>query len=156
MLVHALDKCTPPFMPPPRICRGQTEEAKMEEGCEERDGRSVSHYSVLIGFVALEIRTRERVNMSSKPSASEFKISETWDHCIEKFFVNSSAGTLLAGAASVVLFRSPAARGFLTGIGTGFGAGLAWNECNKAFKASGLNKLPTLPISQNDQDQKSQ
>ena len=83
------------------------------------------------------------MSSSSPPSSSsESRISETWDSCIEQALLKTSAGIVLGGLAAVVLFRSPGARGLVSGLAGGFGAGLAWTECGNAFKAAGISALP--------------
>ena len=57
-------------------------------------------------------------------------------------------GLLLAGAASLLLFRSPAARSCVAGLGGGFGAGMSWVECKQSFAAEAVVRpqLSTLHI----------
>ncbi len=70
----------------------------------------------------------------------ESKISETWDSCIEQALLKTSTGLVLGGLAAVVLFRGPAARGLVSGLAAGFGAGIAWTECGEAFRRAGVVK----------------
>ena len=57
-------------------------------------------------------------------------------------------GLLLAGAAALLLFRSPAARSCVAGLGGGFGAGMSWVECKQSFAADAVVRpqLSTLHI----------
>ncbi|TYZ63024.1 hypothetical protein PybrP1_004018 [[Pythium] brassicae (nom. inval.)] len=71
---------------------------------------------------------------SSNSVPSEYRISEKWDKCIENFTLHFAAGLVAGGLTSVVLARSGAARGVLTGFGAGAGAGSSWTTCQLAFK----------------------
>ena len=55
------------------------------------------------------------------------------DACVENTLVKTGYGFVLAGAAALLLFRSPAARAAIAGIGGGFGAGMSWVECKQSF-----------------------
>uniref|UniRef100_K3X912 MICOS complex subunit MIC10 n=1 Tax=Globisporangium ultimum (strain ATCC 200006 / CBS 805.95 / DAOM BR144) TaxID=431595 RepID=K3X912_GLOUD len=70
----------------------------------------------------------------NKNVPSEFRISEKWDKCIENFTLHFAAGLVAGGLTSVVLARSGAGRGVLTGFGAGAGAGSSWTTCQLAFK----------------------
>mmetsp|Transcript_16137 Transcript_16137/g.24347 ORF Transcript_16137/g.24347 Transcript_16137/m.24347 type:complete len:94 (+) Transcript_16137:528-809(+) len=89
----------------------------------------------------------------SKPS--EYKISEMWDKCAENFFVRSGTGLFLGGALSIVFFRGGMSRMAVTGLATGFGAGVSFMECRLAFEHPEYKltpfsfkkfTLPTLPV----------
>lgn len=64
---------------------------------------------------------------------SEYKISEKWDKCLENFTLHFTAGLVAGGLTSLVLSRTGGARGFLTGLGAGAGAGSSWTTCQMAF-----------------------
>jgi len=87
----------------------------------------------------------KRASMTKSSVPSEFRISETWDKCIESALIKTSLGLIIGSAAGIVLFRGPMARGLFAGSFTGFGFGLAWNDCNVAFKKAGLTQFPKLP-----------
>jgi len=83
--------------------------------------------------------------MSKKESVpAEMRISETWDKCLESTLVKTSLGFVLGAASAVVFFRHSSGRGFVAGSFTGFGAALAWVDCDVAFKKAGLSKIPSL------------
>lgn len=64
---------------------------------------------------------------------SELRISKQWDFAIEQFVRHSSTGAIVAGLASVVLFRSRGSRIAFTTMGFGFGAGVAFQTANYHF-----------------------
>jgi len=91
------------------------------------------------------VRQVKRASMSKSGAPSEFKISETWDNCIENVLIKTSLGLIGGAVFGIVCLRPGLARSWAGGAGTGFGFGLAWNDCDAAFKKAGLTKLPTLP-----------
>lgn len=60
--------------------------------------------------------------------SSEHTLDKYWDRCVEGLLLRTVTGLLSAGIASIVLFKSPAARGYFTGLGSGIGAMYAWNK----------------------------
>ena len=70
------------------------------------------------------------------------------DACVENSLVKTGYGLLLAGAAALLLFRSPAARACVAGLGGGFGAGMSWVECKQSFAAEQVVRpqLSTLHV----------
>lgn len=95
-------------------------------------------------------------------NAAELATSYKWDACVENSLVKTGYGLVGAGLLSLLLFRSPAARAAVTGIGAGFGAGMSWVECKQTFATNSpirptLSRLqlPTIPQSQQStQDRK--
>lgn len=71
--------------------------------------------------------------MSDKEIPSEYRISEKWDKCLENFALYFGAGLVAGGVTSIVLSRSGAGRGLITGFGAGSGAGSSWMTCQMAF-----------------------
>ncbi|CEG48151.1 Protein of unknown function DUF543 [Plasmopara halstedii] len=67
-----------------------------------------------------------------KKIPSEYRISEKWDKCLENFTLYFGAGLVAGGLTSVVLARSGAGRGLITGLGAGSGAGSSWTTCQMA------------------------
>ncbi|KAF4121157.1 mitochondrial inner membrane organizing system protein 1 [Geosmithia morbida] len=67
------------------------------------------------------------VTRQQQPSA----ISRPWDHCLSNLIVRSSLGLGFGVVFSVLLFKRRAWPVFL---GTGFGAGRAYEECNSDLK----------------------
>ena len=70
---------------------------------------------------------------ASSPVASEYRISAKWDRCIERFIVNVAAGAAVGAVSGLLLARGKGGRMLITGIGTGWGAGSAYEACNRAF-----------------------
>ncbi|CAH0482637.1 unnamed protein product [Peronospora belbahrii] len=64
---------------------------------------------------------------------SEYRISEKWDKCLENFALYFTTGLVAGGLTSVVLARSGAGRGLITGLGAGMGAGSSWTTCQMVF-----------------------
>ncbi|KAG2787968.1 hypothetical protein JG687_00000684 [Phytophthora cactorum] len=69
----------------------------------------------------------------NKEIPSEYRISEKWDKCLENFTLYFGAGLVAGGLSSLVLARSGAGRGLVTGLGAGAGAGSSWTTCQLAF-----------------------
>eukprot|EP01040_Poterioochromonas_malhamensis_P006168 gene6167-6638_t len=65
---------------------------------------------------------------------SELRLSKQWDFAVERFIYNSGTGALVAGLASIVLFRTRGSRIAFTCFGFGFGAGSAYQTTNFAFE----------------------
>ena len=65
--------------------------------------------------------------------ASEYKISAKWDRCIERFFINVGVGAVAGAVSGLLLARGKGGRMLITGIGTGWGAGSAYEACSRAF-----------------------
>lgn len=85
-------------------------------------------------------------------SAAELATAYKWDACVENSLVKTGYGLVGAGLLSLLLFRSPAARAAVTGLGAGFGAGVSWVECKQTFAAHSTIKpqlskfqLPIIP-----------
>ena len=70
---------------------------------------------------------------ASSPVASEYRISAKWDRCIERIIVNVAAGAAVGAVSGLLLARGKGGRMLITGIGTGWGAGSAYEACNRAF-----------------------
>uniref|UniRef100_M4B4T3 Uncharacterized protein n=1 Tax=Hyaloperonospora arabidopsidis (strain Emoy2) TaxID=559515 RepID=M4B4T3_HYAAE len=68
-----------------------------------------------------------------KEIPSEYRISEKWDKCLENFALYFGTGLMAGGLTSLVLARSGAGRGLVTGLGAGAGAGSSWTTCQMAF-----------------------
>jgi len=65
---------------------------------------------------------------------SELRLTYKWEGCVERALSNTTVGTVAAGLASIVLFRTAPMRFALTACGAGFGAGKAWAECSYEFE----------------------
>ena len=70
---------------------------------------------------------------ASPPVASEYRISAKWDRCIERFIINVGVGAAVGAVSGLLLARGKGGRMLITGIGTGWGAGSAYEACNRAF-----------------------
>mmetsp|Transcript_19961 Transcript_19961/g.33641 ORF Transcript_19961/g.33641 Transcript_19961/m.33641 type:complete len:82 (+) Transcript_19961:60-305(+) len=67
------------------------------------------------------------------PLPSELRLSSKWDTCVERMLFHVGAGALVAGLASVVLFR-PGGRAKGIWLGVGVGMGNAWAKCSYEFE----------------------
>jgi len=61
---------------------------------------------------------------------SEALLNEKWDHCLSSLIIKSSLGLSFGVVFSVLLFKR---RAWPAILGTGFGAGRAYEECNSSF-----------------------
>jgi inner membrane organizing system protein 1 len=59
-----------------------------------------------------------------------------WDHCLSSILIRSGLGLSFGVVFSVLLFKR---RAWPALLGTGFGAGRAWEECNNDFKRGAAN-----------------
>ena len=66
----------------------------------------------------------------SRP-VSEALLNEKWDRCLSNLIIKSSLGFGFGVVFSVLLFKR---RAWPTFLGTGFGAGRAYEECNWSLK----------------------
>ncbi|SPO02999.1 probable Mitochondrial inner membrane organizing system protein NCU06495 [Cephalotrichum gorgonifer] len=71
----------------------------------------------------------------SRP-VSEALLNEKWDRCLSNLIVKSTLGLGFGVVFSVLLFKRRAWPAF---VGTGFGAGRAYEECNWNMKQAGRN-----------------
>ena len=76
---------------------------------------------------------------SGSPHAlpSSPQVAETWDLCIENTVRKLAYGTIAGGLAAMILFRSPAARSAIAGLGAGVGVGMGYTDCKHEFDAIG-------------------
>mmetsp|Transcript_6114 Transcript_6114/g.9226 ORF Transcript_6114/g.9226 Transcript_6114/m.9226 type:complete len:83 (+) Transcript_6114:77-325(+) len=65
---------------------------------------------------------------------SELRLSKKWDVCAERMFIHVATGAVVAGLASVVLFRTSSGRAKGTLFGIGVGVGNAWAKCSMDFQ----------------------
>ncbi|KAI9742251.1 MAG: Mitochondrial inner membrane organizing system component [Claussenomyces sp. TS43310] len=61
---------------------------------------------------------------------SEALLNEKWDRCLSSLLIRSSLGLSFGVVFSVLLFKR---RAWPAILGTGFGAGRAYEECNSSF-----------------------
>ena len=59
----------------------------------------------------------------------ELKVGETWDFCIENTVRKLAYGAIGGGLVAMILFRSPAARSAVFGMGAGVGVGMGYTDC---------------------------
>ncbi|EJT69269.1 hypothetical protein GGTG_12888 [Gaeumannomyces tritici R3-111a-1] len=71
-----------------------------------------------------------RPSAVSRP-VSEALLNEKWDHCLSNLLIKSTLGLGFGVVFSVLLFKRRAWPAF---VGTGFGAGRAYEECNYNLK----------------------
>ncbi|KAK3075465.1 hypothetical protein LTR53_001173 [Teratosphaeriaceae sp. CCFEE 6253] len=69
-------------------------------------------------------------NRPSRPM-SEALLNEKWDHCLSTMLIRSTIGAGFGVIFSVLLFKR---RAFPVWLGTGFGAGRAWEECDSMIQ----------------------
>ncbi|KAF2453229.1 hypothetical protein BDY21DRAFT_356886 [Lineolata rhizophorae] len=67
---------------------------------------------------------------TSRPM-SEALLNEKWDRCLSNLVVKSGLGLGFGVVFSLLLFKR---RPWPAILGTGFGAGRAWEECDNSFK----------------------
>ncbi|KAI9858450.1 MAG: Mitochondrial inner membrane organizing system component [Vezdaea acicularis] len=70
------------------------------------------------------------VPRTSKP-VSEALLNEKWDQCLSSLLIRSGLGLSFGVVFSVLLFKR---RAWPALVGLGFGAGRAWEECDRGFK----------------------
>ncbi|RJE18565.1 DUF543 domain protein [Aspergillus sclerotialis] len=75
-------------------------------------------------------RSTAPVMKSSKP-VSEALLNEKWDRAISSMIIRSSLGLSFGVVFSVLLFKR---RAWPVWLGTGFGAGRAWEEADASFR----------------------
>ncbi|KGB79186.1 hypothetical protein I307_05604 [Cryptococcus deuterogattii 99/473] len=76
------------------------------------------------------------------PIPSEDQIARKFDNCVADLLVNSGLGFGVGVVASVLLFRR---RGWPVALSTGFGAGVAYSNCNYSLNPYVLPGTKVLP-----------
>ncbi|TEB32717.1 DUF543-domain-containing protein [Coprinellus micaceus] len=66
----------------------------------------------------------------SKPTSSEDIIGQKYDRCLADLIVKGGVGFGAGVVASVILFKR---RTWPIALGTGFGAGAAYADCDRSF-----------------------
>ncbi|WOO76807.1 MICOS complex subunit MIC10 [Vanrija pseudolonga] len=78
------------------------------------------------------------------PVPSEDQIARKFDNCLADLLVNAGVGFGVGVVASVILFRR---RGWPVALSTGFGAGVAYSNCNYSLNPYVLPGTKILPAS---------
>ncbi|GHJ88811.1 hypothetical protein NliqN6_5213 [Naganishia liquefaciens] len=76
------------------------------------------------------------------PVPSEDIVARKFDTCVADFIVNTGIGFSVGVVSSVLLFRR---RGWPVALSTGFGAGVAYQNCNISFNPYALPGTKVLP-----------
>ncbi|WVR06536.1 hypothetical protein IAU60_003567 [Kwoniella sp. DSM 27419] len=79
------------------------------------------------------------------PVSSEDQIARKFDNCAADLLVNAGLGFGVGVVASVLLFRR---RGWPVALSTGFGAGVAYSNCNYSLNPYVLPGTKVLPAGQ--------
>ncbi|ORX37214.1 hypothetical protein BD324DRAFT_650820 [Kockovaella imperatae] len=79
------------------------------------------------------------------PIPSEETIARKFDNCLADLIVNAGLGFGVGVVASVLLFRR---RGWPVALSTGFGAGVAYSNCNYSLNPYVLPGTKVLPAKQ--------
>ncbi|VDB86405.1 unnamed protein product [Peniophora sp. CBMAI 1063] len=81
--------------------------------------------------------------MSSAPKSpsSEDIVSQKYDRCMADLLVKSGIGFGVGVVASVILFRR---RGWPVALSTGFGAGMAYADCDRSFNPARIQGVRVL------------
>ncbi|KAF5313471.1 hypothetical protein D9611_008615 [Ephemerocybe angulata] len=70
------------------------------------------------------------MSATPKPTSSEDIIGQKYDRCLADLIVKAGVGFGAGVVASVILFRR---RTWPIALGTGFGAGAAYADCDRSF-----------------------
>ena len=71
----------------------------------------------------------ERAALSRTSLCARVQVAETWDFCIENTVRKLAYGAIGGGLVAMILFRSPAARSAVFGMGAGVGVGMGYTDC---------------------------
>ncbi|KAI0031653.1 hypothetical protein K488DRAFT_51649 [Vararia minispora EC-137] len=78
---------------------------------------------------------------SPKPISSEDIVMQKYDRCLADIIVKSGIGFGVGLVASVILFRR---RAWPIALGTGFGAGMAYADCDRSFNPARIAGVRVL------------
>ncbi|KAJ2915740.1 hypothetical protein MD484_g4691, partial [Candolleomyces efflorescens] len=70
------------------------------------------------------------MSATPKPASSEDIIGQKYDRCLADLIVKAGVGFGVGVVSSVILFRR---RTWPIALGTGFGAGAAYADCDRSF-----------------------
>ncbi|KAI0315931.1 DUF543-domain-containing protein [Amylostereum chailletii] len=77
----------------------------------------------------------------SQPKSSEDIVAQKYDRCMADLLVKSGIGFSVGVVASVILFRR---RAWPIALGTGFGAGAAYADCDRSFNPARIAGVRVL------------
>ncbi|KAK7682811.1 hypothetical protein QCA50_014195 [Cerrena zonata] len=78
----------------------------------------------------------------SKPSSSENIVAQKYDRCVADLIVKAGIGFGAGVVGSVILFKR---RGWPIALGTGFGAGQAYADCDRSFNPARIPGVKFVP-----------
>ncbi|OCH90181.1 DUF543-domain-containing protein [Obba rivulosa] len=85
------------------------------------------------------------MSSTAKPTSSENIVAQKYDRCLADLIVKSGVGFSVGVIASVILFRR---RGWPIALGTGFGAGMAYADCDRLFNPARIPGMRVIPASE--------
>jgi len=74
---------------------------------------------------------------------SEALLNDKWDRCLSSMLIKSGLGLGFGVVFSVLLFKR---RAWPLWLGTGFGAGRAWEECDNSFRNAAVQDKDGLRV----------
>ncbi|KAH9974008.1 DUF543-domain-containing protein [Lactifluus volemus] len=88
----------------------------------------------------------------SKPVSSEDIVAQKYDRCLADLLVKSGIGFSVGVVASVILFRR---RAWPVALTTGFGAGVAYADCDRTFNPARIAGVRVLHRQEQQEQQPS-
>ncbi|KAI0761359.1 hypothetical protein BD413DRAFT_486014 [Trametes elegans] len=85
------------------------------------------------------------MSSTPKPTSSENIVAQKFDRCLADLIVKSGVGFSAGVIASVILFRR---RAWPVALGTGFGAGMAYADCDRSFNPARIPGTRIIPYSE--------
>ncbi|CAL1710105.1 unnamed protein product [Somion occarium] len=79
-----------------------------------------------------------------KPTSSESIVAQKYDRCLADLIVKAGVGFGAGVVASVILFKR---RGWPIALSTGFGAGIAYADCDRSFNPARIPGVKIVPAS---------
>ncbi|EAU83933.1 hypothetical protein CC1G_10338 [Coprinopsis cinerea okayama7 len=85
------------------------------------------------------------MSTTSKPTSSEDIVGRKYDQCLADLILKTGIGFGAGVVASVILFRR---RTWPIALTTGFGAGIAYADCDRSFNPARLSGYRVIPQSE--------
>ncbi|KAI0752596.1 hypothetical protein C8Q80DRAFT_1147181 [Daedaleopsis nitida] len=85
------------------------------------------------------------MSSTSKPTSSENIVAQKYDRCLADLVVKSGVGFSVGVIASVILFRR---RAWPVALGSGFGAGMAYADCDRSFNPARVPGTRIIPYAE--------
>ncbi|TBU30416.1 hypothetical protein BD311DRAFT_754836 [Dichomitus squalens] len=89
------------------------------------------------------------MSSTPKPTSSENIVAQKFDRCLADLIVKSGVGFSAGVIASVILFRR---RAWPVALGTGFGAGAAYADCDRSFNPARIPGTRVIPATEAKKD----